>query len=111
MEHLHPSRLAKQDHFELASSARARLKWRSTDGRDITPSNTLSFGAKALSTTIEVGGESEVVVPPVVSSCTLRWCARRLTFSSSSHKSVANSSLAASSLRSRCVALAAWMGI
>ena len=76
VEHLHPSRLAKWDRFELSSSARARLKWRSTDGRDITPSNIPSFGAKALSTTIEVGGESEVVVPPVVSSCTLRWCAR-----------------------------------
>ena len=71
VERLHPSRLAKWDRFELSSSARARLKWRSTDGRDITPSNTLSFGAKALSTTIEQGGESEVAVPPVVSSCTL----------------------------------------
>ena len=60
VERLQPSRLAKWDHFELASSARARLKWRSTDGRDITPSNNPSFGAKALSTTIEVGGESEV---------------------------------------------------
>ena len=73
VERRRPLRLAKQDHFELASSprARARPKWRSTDGRDITPSNTLSFGAKALSTTIEAGSESEVVVPPVVSSCTL----------------------------------------
>ena len=71
VERLHPSRLAKWDHFELASSPIARLKWRSTDGRDITPSNTLPLGAKALGTTIEVGGESKVVVPPVVSSCTL----------------------------------------
>ena len=55
----------------MASSPIARLKWRSTDGRDITPSNALSFGAKALNTTIEAGSESEVVVPPVVSSCTL----------------------------------------
>ena len=71
VEHLHLSRLAKWDRFELASSPRARLKWRSTDGRGITPSCTLSFGAKALGTTIEAGSESEVVVPPVVSSCTL----------------------------------------
>ena len=81
VEHLHPSRLAKQDDIELLCSARARLKCRSTGGRGITPSNTLSFGAKALSTTIEADSESEVVVPPVVSSCSLRWCARCLTFS------------------------------
>ena len=81
VEHLRLSRLPKQDHIELFCSARARLKCRSTGGRDITPSNTLSFGAKALSTTIEVGSESEVVVPPVVSSCSLRRCARCLTFS------------------------------
>ena len=69
VERLHLSRLAKWDHVEFASSPRARLKCRSTGGRDITPSNALSFGAKALSTTIEVGSESEVAVPPVVSSC------------------------------------------
>ena len=76
MEHLHPSRLAKQDDIELFCSAKARLKCHSTGGRGIAPSNTLSFGAKALSTTIEVGSESEVVVPPVVSSCSLRRSAR-----------------------------------
>ena len=37
VEHLHPSRLAKQDDIELFCSARARLKCRSTGGRDITP--------------------------------------------------------------------------
>ena len=80
VEHLHPSRLAKQDDIELFCSARARLKCRSTGGRGIAPSNTLSFGAKALSTTIEVGSESEVVVPPVVSSCSLSRSARMSHF-------------------------------
>ena len=79
VEHLHPSRLAKWDDIELFYSAKARLKCHSTGGRGIAPSNTLSFGAKALSTTIEVGSESEVVVPPVVSSCSLRRCTRHLT--------------------------------
>ena len=79
VEHLHPSRLAKWDDNELFCSAKARLKCHSTGGRGIAPSNTLSFGAKALSTTIEVGSESEVVVPPVVSSCSLRRCTRYLT--------------------------------
>lgn len=79
VEHLHPSRLAKWDDIELFYSAKARLKCHSTGGRGIAPSNTLSFGAKALSTTIEVGSESEVVVPPVVSSCSLRRCTRYLT--------------------------------
>ena len=80
VEHLHPSRLAKQDDIELFCLARARLKCRSTGGWGIAPSNTLSFGAKALSTTIEVGSESEVVVPPVVSSCSLRRSARMSHF-------------------------------
>ena len=79
VEHLHPSRLAKQDDIELFCSARAGLKCPSTGG--IAPSNTLSFGAKALSTTIDVGSESEVVVPPVVSSCSLRRSARMSHFS------------------------------
>ena len=79
VEHLHPSRLAKWDDIELFCSAKARLKCHSTGGRGIAPSNTLSFGAKALSTTIEVGSESEVVVPPVVSSCSLCRCTRCLT--------------------------------
>ena len=71
VERLRPLRLAKQDRFEPFSLARARLKSCSTGGRGNAPSNTLSFGAKALSTTIEAGSESEVVVPPVVSSCSL----------------------------------------
>ena len=51
----------------------------------------------------------------MVSSCSLRRCARCLTFSlflsQVQHKNVLNSSVAASGFRLRCVALAAWMGI
>ena len=110
VEHLHPLRLAKWDRFELFCLARARLKSCSTGGKGIAPSNALSFGAKALSTTIEVGSESEVVVPPVF-LLVVKVCSTSHPFPPRLARAFLPACWRLAACGRGCVALAAWMGI